>query len=222
MSDSGGRSGRPWRARDRLASWLQTHTRLWVPDFRASQALISVTGDLDPSAVSFVGPNERFLKVRGFDVGKVTRVYIPLQYEDDQTTASATTSDATVSFVEISRERDISPEDAIANRLDFGLVTEGGTGWPIKQAVDDLQAIYDHYLQQDDGDDGSSADSLSDSDTAKRFVQVTRQEICDQKSVLRQGGMTPFWTASAAVLLNQETAWWPSAAAATFSSSGQC
>lgn len=172
----------------------ETELKPWVPDFRASQLPISIKGRMDPSSVSFVGPNENFLKVRGFDVGKIIRVYIPLNYEEEE--------DDDVSFnehlrhhhkflVEVSRERNISPEDAVVNWLESRLVSSS-TAWTTKPAVEDLQALYDHYLQQhddDDDDDGSRSGSLQDSEAAQKFVQLVRKNICGKPGVLCQGGL---------------------------------
>lgn len=166
-----------------------TELKPWVPDFRASQLPISLKGDMDPSAVSFVGPDERFLKVRGFDVGKITRVYIPLNYEDDDDVSFGEHLRHHHKFlVEVSRERSIRPEDAVANWLASRLVSSD-TAWMTKPAVEDLQALYDHYLQQHDDDDGSRAGTLQDSEAAQKFVQLTRKNICGKPGVLCQGGL---------------------------------
>lgn len=166
-----------------------TDLRPWVPDFRATQMPISVKGDMDPSAVSFVGPDERLLKVRGFDIGEVTRVYISLPYEDeDDFSFSEHLRHHHKFLVEVAKGRDTSPEDAVADWLD-SRVADDHRAWTTRPAVEDLQAIYDHYLQQDNDDDGTPADSLRDSDTVKKFVQLARRSIYDTSKILCQGGV---------------------------------
>lgn len=160
----------------------------WVPDFRTPSIHMSVKGDMDPSAVSFVGPDERYLKVRGFVVGKVTRVYRPLKVEEDGDISFSERLRHHHKFlVQISRERNIRPEEAVANWLTTRILAEHA--WTTKPAVEDLQAFYDHYLQQDDNDDDSRADSLQDNIAAKKFVQLTRERICNKYAVLCEGGV---------------------------------
>jgi hypothetical protein len=50
-----------------------------VPDFRAAQIGSSVW---EASNVSFVGPNERILKARGLEVGKIIEVLLPLPFSE--------------------------------------------------------------------------------------------------------------------------------------------
>lgn len=167
----------------------ETELRPWVPDFRASQLPVSVRGRMDPSSVSFFGPDERLLKVRGFDIGKITRVYIPLNYEDDDDVSFPEHLRHHHKFLlEVSRERNISPEGDVVNWLTSRLVFSDTT-WTEIPAVKDLQALYDHYLQQHDDDDGSRTPNLQDSEAATKFVQLAWKNICGKHGVLCQDGL---------------------------------
>ena len=173
----------------------ETDLRPWVPDFRATQIPISVKGDVDLSAVSFVGPDERYLKVRGFDVGEVMVVYNPLEYEDDDDFSFGEHLRHHHKFlVEVSQERNRSPQDAVSDWLTRHIVT--ADAWTADLGVEDVQGFYDYCLWQGEEDDGDSdgANSragslLQDSNAAETFVQLTRNLIYDKKSVLCEGGV---------------------------------
>ncbi|KAH8745575.1 hypothetical protein F5883DRAFT_529517 [Diaporthe sp. PMI_573] len=164
----------------------------WVPDFRASQRSLSVEGDVNPPNVSFAGPDGELLKVRGYDSEKVIRVYISLACEDDDDNYSFSEHlrHHHKFLVDVARESNISLEEAVANWLHSKILVGKETSWATKPAVEDLQALYDRYLQQDGGGDDSRTDSLQDSDIAKKFVQLVRMKIIDggKAKFLCQGG----------------------------------
>lgn len=181
--------GRQWCDLD---ADYDTEEKPWVPDFRSPQMPISVKGDMDPSAVSFVGPGERFLKVRGFSVGEVTLVYIPLKYkhkdEGDNISFGEHLRHHHKFLMEVSRERNIHPDDAVADWL-ARTVEADDKMWRKDKAVHvDFRPCYDHYLQLED-DDGSSAGSLQDSEDTKRFYELARGRILDHPIVLCKGGV---------------------------------
>lgn len=177
---------------DEYPEALADRLPVWVPDFRASNWSISVEGDVDPSNVSFGGPDGRRLKVRGYDSRKVIRVYTPLadKADDDSHSFSEHLRHHHKFLEEVARELDVCPEEAVENWLDLKILVLDGGSWATKPTIEDLQALYNRYLQQNDGGDNSCIDSLQDSETAKRFVQIARDNIIDRgrAKVLCEGG----------------------------------
>lgn len=179
---------------------LAENVPFWVPDFRKYQMTISVDGDMESSNVSFVGPDKRWLKVRGFDVGKVTKVLLPLQYYEDYETPEYEGASFSEylrhhhKFLEaVARERNISTEDAVANWLHSRFLLSTNRFWTTLPALEDLQAVYNFYLQHDEEDDeeennGLRALSLQDSYIAEGFVEAALGSL-KQTCLLLKGGM---------------------------------
>lgn len=154
----------------------------WVPDFRASQRPVNVWNDVDPSNVSFVG--DKFLQVRGFSVGTVVSGYksLPSQ-EDTQGPSFRERLKHHHKFLErVARVGEISVEEAVSDWLTTRLLWKSDAKQP---EVEELQALYDHFLQQDDDDhDDSGAVGFenSDSEAVKMFVKraggILEDEMC--------------------------------------------
>lgn len=180
------------KLRDDYPETLAERLPAWVPDFRASNWSVSVKGNVDPSNVSFGGPDGRRLKVRGYNNRKVIRVYIPLADKDDDDSHSFSEHlrHHHEFLVEVARELDICPEEAVENWLHLHILVMDGGDWATKPAIEDLQALYNRYLQQNDGGNNSCTDSLQDGEAAKRFVQIARARIIDRgrAKVLCEGG----------------------------------
>lgn len=168
-----------------------TPPRPWVPDFRSELNNISVEGESDPSAVSFMGPeNEMFLKVRGFEVGKIVRVHAPLRSDNENEISFGEHLRHHRKFLaQVAREwGDMTTEDAAWNWMSSRIKTN--TIWSEDeepQSTDDLLPIYNHYLQLDDYE-GSDADSLRDSYTARKFVLAAKKMLQEGVCVLLEGG----------------------------------
>ncbi|KAI7776134.1 HET-domain-containing protein [Diaporthe eres] len=161
----------------------------WVPHFRAPQMPIYVKGDLGPSAVSFLGPDERFLKVRGFDVGEITLVYTRLKYKkrDDDFSFGEHLRHHHKFLVEVAQETNIHLDVGVADWLTMLVVGDDSLMHKDKEIVN-FRPFYDHYLQLEN-DDGPGAGKLQDSDDAKRFVELARKGIRNYPKLLCKGGV---------------------------------
>lgn len=155
---------------------------LWVPDFRASQQRVNVWNDVDPSNVSFVG--DKFLRVRGFSVGTVVSGHTPLpSQEHTQGPSFRERLKHHHKFLErVARVGEMSVVEAVSDWLTTRILWTSTTKQP---EVEELQALYDRFLQQNDDDhDDSGAVGFgnSDSDTVKMFVKraegILESEMC--------------------------------------------
>lgn len=171
----------------------------WVPDLRAAQFPFSVEGEVEASNVSFVGPDAKFLKVRGFDVGEVVGVYFPMQ-DPVATQWSSLSFDERLGrvhrFLErVARESNTDLQSTVLHFLEkrFLLgsnrqIAASGT----LPAPEDLQAAYYHYLQQGTDDNSSScpeAGGLLDSSAAKVFVGLADSLMFRRAYIVVKGGM---------------------------------
>lgn len=161
---------------------------LWVPDFRASQRRVNVWNDVDPSNVSFVG--DKFLRVRGFSVGTVVSGHKPLpSREDTQGPSFRERLKHHHKFLErVARVGEISVEEAVSDWLTTRILWTSTTKQP---EVEELQALYDHFLQQNDDnhdDSGAVGFENSDSDTVKMFVERAEETLESEMCALCTNG----------------------------------
>lgn len=166
----------------------------WVPNFCGWLAPTTAS-DADPSAVSFVGPYGRLLKVRGFEIGEVTAVYFPLGWEDkkeDSTSEEESDEDYDIGdhfrhhnrfLSQVADERNV-PHDLVVVTWLARIASQQS---PPRLPLHTLMQWHYTHVHQDDSDPppGQSPDNQT---AFKNFIQLARIDLTDRIKLLCPGG----------------------------------
>ncbi|KAH8770786.1 heterokaryon incompatibility protein-domain-containing protein [Diaporthe sp. PMI_573] len=176
----------------------------WVPDFSAWQEPMLIREDPDPNAASFVGPGGRLLKIRGFNIGKVTAVYLPLEWEDEDEVEEDEEEDWDYSddydfsdqlrhhhkfLRKVAQEKNTRSKDAVADWLANNIQRE--PAWSTQPTTQALLKMYWYYYHLDQGDSDPLVPSRPqfDPDVSKTFVRLARYGLTRRNRFLCQGGV---------------------------------
>lgn len=177
---------------------LPSRVPSWVPDLSAWQQPMLVRGDPNPGAASFVGLDGRLMKIRGFSIGKVTAVYLPLVWESEDDISVDNEEDEDFDFSnhlqhhhkflrKVAKERKVRPKDAVADWLANNILKRE-EAWSTPPTTQALLNMYYYFLHQAGGDPLPSL-SQYDPDVVKNFIRLAGHNFTHRHTFLCRGGV---------------------------------